>query len=169
MLKCVSSMDNPEMYYYYIIEKYIYNIYNFLVWSHLKKWSSIQEKHYEVVNLRKLSKEISKSKRGGTVRISTTISVPLWQLATDLDINWSEAMRRGLSLMLSEIDLDKKEYESLSDEKYDEINKKLENYKNNLNFSRKMKEMFATMQVMADEIQTMKEERKKANVKEARL
>lgn len=119
--------------------------------------------------MRKLSKEISKSKRSGTVRISTTISVPLWQLATDLDINWSEAMRRGLALMLSEIDLDKKEYESLSDEKYLELEKKLENYKNNLNFSRKMKEMFATMQEMADEIQQMKEERKKANVKEVKL
>lgn len=40
----------------------------------------------------------------GTITISTTISQHLWKKAKENNIGWSEAMRRGITSILSEID-----------------------------------------------------------------
>jgi hypothetical protein len=40
----------------------------------------------------------------GTIHISTTISLPLWQKAQQYNIKWSEALRVGVTFILSDVD-----------------------------------------------------------------
>ena len=48
--------------------------------------------------------EINKPKRKGRIVISTTISVELHRRAKDSSIQWSEALRRGITQILAEKD-----------------------------------------------------------------
>jgi hypothetical protein len=82
----------------------------------------------------------NKNRQAGTVRISTSVSLEMWEIANKLHISWAEAIRKGLALIFSEIDINKESKTfNLSPEEIEILDEKIDKYKNNLNHSRKMR------------------------------
>ncbi len=48
---------------------------------------------------------LKRNRSEGNITISTTLSRELWDLAREKEIKWSEALRRGISIMLSDDDV----------------------------------------------------------------
>ena len=70
-------------------------------------------------------------KGSGTITLTTTISLELWSEAKKADIKWSEALRRGVSMLLS--------------------NKGVEGYDNPLNLQRKIENLVKKLEIVVKE------------------